>query len=367
MHLDARDPLSTEAQTAPAASSVLESQLPLRIGRLSDEDDAPSPASASVLDPLAFRRCVQQERMRADRLGDKFALLMIRLTGPAARGRRAAYDVGGEMLGHVRDGDVVGLRGRNTVGILLHDCPADQAKRLGDRVCGDLKERGFGPVCRVVAYADDGADRLRLKRMLHRPSPPWKRVLDVAVAGPALLAALPVMGVIAAGIKLTDPGPILFNQKRASLGGRPFHIHKFRTMIVDAEAKKAQLRAISEQDGPAFKLKRDPRVTRFGSFLRKTSLDELPQLWNIVKGDMSLVGPRPLPVDEQAGCSRWQAARLDVAPGLTCHWQVEGRSRVSFEEWMRMDLRYLNGRGLWKDIKIIAATIPAVLFRRGSV
>jgi len=172
--------------------------------------------------------------------------------------------------------------------------------------------------------------------------------------------------VIAAVIRMTSPGPAIFRQRRAGFGGRPFTLYKFRTMRNDAEALKAQLKALSEQDGPAFKLKRDPRITRIGRILRETSIDELPQLWNVVKGDMSLVGPRPLPVDESDECVKWQRRRLDVTPGLTCIWQVEGRSRVTFDEWVRMDIRYIRRRRFWHDLAILFKTIPAVVLRKGA-
>jgi lipopolysaccharide/colanic/teichoic acid biosynthesis glycosyltransferase len=137
-------------------------------------------------------------------------------------------------------------------------------------------------------------------------------------------------------------------------------------MCVDAEARKQSLRHKSEQDGPAFKLKNDPRVTRIGSILRKTSIDELPQLWNVLKGDMSLVGPRPLPVDESNGCETWQRRRLDVTPGLTCIWQIEGRSEVTFAEWVRMDVKYMRRLNILHDLSILFKTVPAVLLRRGA-
>jgi lipopolysaccharide/colanic/teichoic acid biosynthesis glycosyltransferase len=137
-------------------------------------------------------------------------------------------------------------------------------------------------------------------------------------------------------------------------------------MIVDAEAKKKELKQRNEQDGPAFKIKDDPRVTRVGKLLRKSSIDELPQLWNVLRGDMTLVGPRPLPVSESEACEGWQRRRLDVTPGLTCIWQVKGRSRVSFAEWVRMDVAYIRRRTLFNDLRIIAQTIPAVLLRRGA-
>jgi lipopolysaccharide/colanic/teichoic acid biosynthesis glycosyltransferase len=136
--------------------------------------------------------------------------------------------------------------------------------------------------------------------------------------------------------------------------------------VVDAEKRQAELRVRSEQDGPAFKMTHDPRVTRLGAILRKTSLDELPQLWNVLKGDMSLVGPRPLPCSESSACSQWQRRRLDVTPGITCLWQVKGRSTVSFPEWMRMDINYIRTRRLMRDISLLLLTVPAVLLRRGA-
>ena len=205
-----------------------------------------------------------------------------------------------------------------------------------------------------------------IESMLARPLPLWKRAIDIAVASMTLLALSPVLLLIAIGIKLSSPGPVFFGQWRAGLGGRPFWIFKFRTMCTDAEALKAKLRKHSEQDGPAFKMKHDPRITRIGRILRTTSLDELPQLWNVVKGDMSLVGPRPLPLDESAACKQWQRRRLDLTPGLTCIWQVKGRSRVTFVEWMRMDLAYARSRSLLHDMKIMFETIPAVLLRKGA-
>jgi lipopolysaccharide/colanic/teichoic acid biosynthesis glycosyltransferase len=208
---------------------------------------------------------------------------------------------------------------------------------------------------------------LPLSGLLARRTPGWKRAIDIVAASIGILVTAPVMLVAAVAIKLTSAGPIIFRQPRAGLGGRVFTIYKFRTMVVDAERRKASLRAVSEQDGPAFKMKSDPRVTKVGRILRETSLDELPQLFNVLKGDMSLVGPRPLPVDESNACDQWHKRRLDVAPGLTCIWQVEGRSRVSFEQWMRMDMAYLRSRRLGSDLMLLLRTVPAVLLRQGAV
>jgi lipopolysaccharide/colanic/teichoic acid biosynthesis glycosyltransferase len=194
--------------------------------------------------------------------------------------------------------------------------------------------------------------------------PVWKRAIDVVGASVGMIAAAPVIGVAAALIHVTSPGGAFFVQKREGLGGREFRIYKLRTMRPDAELLKTELRAFSEQDGPAFKMTNDPRITPLGRFLRKTSIDELPQLWNVLKGDMSLVGPRPLPIDESRSCRRWQRRRLSVRPGLTCIWQIRGRNTVSFDEWVRMDLRYIKHRSIWYDLYLIASTAPAVVAKR---
>jgi lipopolysaccharide/colanic/teichoic acid biosynthesis glycosyltransferase len=205
-----------------------------------------------------------------------------------------------------------------------------------------------------------------LHALLVRRMPAWKRAIDLVGAAVGLFILAPLFAAVALAIKFTSPGPVVFTQKRSGLGGRTFTIYKFRTMCADAEARKQALRKLSEQDGPAFKLTHDPRVTRVGRLLRKTSVDELPQLWNVLKGDMSLVGPRPLPVDEAAGCEGWQKRRLDVTPGLTCIWQIEGRSEVSFAEWVRMDVKYMRRLTLLHDLSILFKTVPAVLLRRGA-
>jgi len=166
----------------------------------------------------------------------------------------------------------------------------------------------------------------------------------------------------AVAVRLTSPGPIFFFQPREGLGGRAFTMWKFRTMIVNAEALKSQLD--NEQDGPAFKMQRDPRVTRVGWFLRNTSIDELPQLINVLRGEMSLVGPRPLPIAESQACESWQRRRLDVTPGLTCFWQASGkRSEIPFQQWMRMDLRYAQRRSPVRDLLLIAQTAAKVVLR----
>lgn len=220
--------------------------------------------------------------------------------------------------------------------------------------------------CNGNAAHSHPAEISPLADLLVMPMPRWKRFIDISGALSLLITFAPLMLAAAIGIKLTSRGPIIFRQCRAGLGGKPFQIYKFRTMVVNAEKRQQALRQFSEQDGPAFKLARDPRVTRIGAILRKTSIDELPQLLNVLKGEMSLVGPRPLPVHEQEACERWQHHRLHVTPGLTCIWQVKGRSTVTFAQWVRMDVAYMRRRTLLHDLSLLLRTIPAVLLRRGA-
>jgi exopolysaccharide biosynthesis polyprenyl glycosylphosphotransferase len=193
-----------------------------------------------------------------------------------------------------------------------------------------------------------------------------KRTLDVAVASLLLLIALPIVGMIALLIKLTSGGNVLFRQTRCGLNGRFFTLYKFRTMVEDAEERRRELMHLNEMNGPVFKLRSDPRVTAFGRFLRRFSLDELPQLWNVVRGDMSLVGPRPPIPEEVAKYQRWQRRRLAMKPGLTCLWQVSGRNDLDFDRWMQLDLEYIDSWSPTLDFKILLKTIPAVLSGKGA-
>ena len=193
-----------------------------------------------------------------------------------------------------------------------------------------------------------------------------KRAFDVVVSATALVVCAPLFVVIAVAVKLSSPGPVFFGQVRSGLNGRAFRLWKFRSMVVDAEERLDELRAKNEMGGPVFKLSDDPRVTRVGRFLRRTSLDELPQFWNVLLGDMSVVGPRPPLPDEVKQYARWQRRRLSVKPGITCIWQVSGRNEIDFETWMKLDLDYIDRWSLWLDLKIFVKTIPAVLLGRGA-
>lgn len=195
----------------------------------------------------------------------------------------------------------------------------------------------------------------------------FKRLFDVVAAGVALVVLSPFLLVIAAAVKLTSKGPVLFRQHRVGLFGRKFTLYKFRTMVENAELKLQDLLDNNEMDGPVFKMQNDPRVTALGRFLRKSSLDELPQLWNILKGDMSIVGPRPPIPTEVQEYDTWQRRRLSMRPGLTCLWQVSGRNRISdFDRWVKLDLEYIDSWSLLLDFKIIARTIPVSLLGIGA-
>ena len=201
-------------------------------------------------------------------------------------------------------------------------------------------------------------------------APGWKlrvkRLVDLVGASVAIVLLSPVLLAAAAVVKLTSPGPVFFKQIRTGEGGREFHFYKFRSMHSDAESEREAILGLDETDGPIFKIKDDPRMTPAGRFLRRTSIDELPQLWHVLLGDMSLVGPRPPIPTEVDEYSDWEVQRLLVKPGITCIWQVSGRSELDFRTWVEMDIQYIEQWSLWYDIKLLARTVPAVLSGRGA-
>jgi lipopolysaccharide/colanic/teichoic acid biosynthesis glycosyltransferase len=350
--------------------------------------------SRNNIDAILHRECA-----RCERNGHDFCLVVI---GTADKSPpRHLNRLAGFLCRRARCTDEIGWFDSRRLCVVLPDTSEEGAVAFVSDFTESVNHRGLSPVCSVLSYhgqmhsdnerltaeqiavgiEEAGRDisletqrqfptmQLVASRMvtnlLVRPLPWWKRLVDLAIGSITLLAALPMMAFIALMIKMSDRGPVFFSQRRAGLGGKPFTIYKFRTMITDAEEKKDQLREKSEQDGPAFKIKHDPRITRIGRFLRESSLDELPQLFNVLKGDMSLVGPRPLPVEESNRCATWHRRRLDVTPGLTCIWQIKGRGNVTFAEWIRMDRRYIRARTFWIDLKLILMTVPAVILRRG--
>ena len=341
------------------------------------------PRRDGLFRPSEMQRIVRREQARTDRTGDPFAVLVFAVK-PSLEQRDTLRHVAQILQRRVRLTDEAGWLDAQRIGVVLPSTPAQGAWTLADDVCLALPADVELPACEVFVYPaprgvvgpieHSAAHGERsgetpvsaMESLFVDPMPRWKRVLDIcgALAGIVLLSPVLLAAVVA--VKLTSPGPVLFRQWRSGLGGRPFRCLKFRTMVVDAETQKAGLLAQNEQDGPAFKIRNDPRVTPLGRMLRKTSIDELPQLFNVLWGDMSLVGPRPLPCREAEACRGWLRRRLDVTPGLTCIWQVYGRSRVSFADWVRMDLRYMRSQTLWQDLRLIVCTIPAVMLRRGA-
>ncbi|WP_278600660.1 sugar transferase [Clostridium tertium] len=198
----------------------------------------------------------------------------------------------------------------------------------------------------------------RQKNILYEVS---KRTLDFMGSFLGLVILSPILLIVAILIKLESKGPAIFSQSRIGLNGKEFKMYKFRSMVQNAEELKEKLAKENEMSGPMFKMKNDPRVTKVGKFIRKTSIDELPQLFNILKGDMTLVGPRPSLPREVEKFESWMLKRLEVKPGLTCYWQVSGRNNIDFYEWMKLDLKYVNDMSFWLDIKLIFKTV-AVLF-----
>lgn len=220
---------------------------------------------------------------------------------------------------------------------------------------------------RMELEALDGTPLLTLSTM---PTDPLglfvKRLMDLSLALVALAVCVPLLPVIVLAVRFSSPGPILFRQVRCGLHGRRFTLLKFRTMVMDAEELRGRVAGLNVMDGPVFKAPKDPRITRVGRLLRRFSLDELPQLLNVITGDMSLVGPRPSIPTEVVQYLPWQRRRLAMKPGITCLWQVSGRSELDFATWMELDLAYIDHWSLWLDIKILLLTVPAVLRGRGA-
>jgi exopolysaccharide biosynthesis polyprenyl glycosylphosphotransferase len=224
---------------------------------------------------------------------------------------------------------------------------------------------------KVAKWHVDMLDGVPMVTIRSGPSDGWqlliKRLIDVCGSAALLLLMTPLLFLVACLIKLDAPGPVLFTQERVGLNKRRFKLIKFRTMVNGADRQQQRLEHLNEADGPVFKIKDDPRITRVGKFLRRFSIDELPQLINVLRGEMSLVGPRPLPVrDIERIEVQWHKRRLSMKPGVTCLWQVNGRSDVTFDHWVRMDLEYIDKWSLALDLKILLKTIPAVFKGAGA-
>ncbi len=351
----------------------------------------------AVLPQLEFQRLLQRERRRSDRNGETFSLITMTGRNPN-HARKLLPELIGVLYRRLRVTDDVGWIEQGRLGVLLPDTPSAGAWTVVDHVVHLLPKEVLSPICEVFTYPsfgpeprESGEPRIpaemghlvvgnlegpmgggaprevrRMESLFAIRLPAWKRGLDILGASVGLALFSPLLALIAAAVKWTSPGPVLFKQFRRGQGGRAFVLYKFRSMVDGAEALQRELRHRNEQDGPAFKIKADPRITRVGKFLRRTGLDEFPQLWNVLKGDMTLVGPRPLPCHEADASETWQRRRLDAKPGLTCIWQSRGHEKVSFAEWMRMDMRYIEEQNLSLDAGLIARTALMVLRCRAS-
>jgi lipopolysaccharide/colanic/teichoic acid biosynthesis glycosyltransferase len=371
----------------------------------------PSSSSDLLLSTDQFRLVVAKERMRADRHGLTFSLLIFDL--PQGHDPSKLRKFKAVLDRRLRLTDERGYFDGERIGVLLPHTHRAGAHTLLASLLSSFDQEQLECSAKVYQYPHTDADELDSPLLQHHddedrdgdssylrvdsksssaPSklkpkkhvenllrisdggdsidliapayPRWKRMTDILLAAVGLVCTSPILLASAIAIKSTTSGPVFFKQWRTGERGKPFQIMKLRTMVVDAEELKSVLQELNERDGPAFKMKTDPRVTKVGRFLRATGIDELPQLWNVLKGQMAVVGPRPLPCDEDAKCEAWQRRRLDTRPGITCFWQIM-KSRVeAFDDWMRLDLRYLRERSLSRDVRLMAKTITAVILGR---
>jgi lipopolysaccharide/colanic/teichoic acid biosynthesis glycosyltransferase len=327
--------------------------------------------------PEKMNAIIRRERARSDRIAAGFSLLVMSAKetrhATAVLNRVAKY-----LSSRLRLTDELGWLDDYRLCAVLSSTLPTGAWKLAEAIQSECHD-GASVDYKVYYYPSDDhfqveepsalEHQLRstvpaepMEPLLSQPTHGWKRSLDIAGAIIAAKHRTGARRIAAIAVRLTSPGPVLFAQVRSGRGGVPFRMYKFRSMVVDAEAKKKDLLSKNEQDGPAFKIRSDPRITWIGRFLRSTSIDEMPQLWNVLRGEMSLVGPRPLPCDETANCQPWHRQRVDVKPGMTCIWQLRGRSAVAFDDWMRMDISYIRKVSLVGDVKLLVGTVPAVIW-----
>ena len=346
--------------------------------------------ASQIVAALAFRRLIRMAFVLGRNHGLGLRNVLILGTGPAAR-RMADHleshpAMGYRVIGHLGEPADVGrpiLGPLDAIEGLLHESVIDEVV-----ACLAADEAAY--VDPVVSLCHDEGKLLRVlvqpglvlaaggrtevladQEVLTISNGPdrilgllAKRLLDIVLAGLALVILAPFLAVVAVAIKLGDGGPVLFRQTRVGLHGRLFTMMKFRSMVLDAEARKADLAHLNVISGQAFKVTSDPRITRVGAMLRRTSIDELPQLWNVLRGQMSIVGPRPPLVEEVAGYDLWHRRRLSMKPGITGLWQVSARLEEEFDRWVELDLWYIDRWSLWLDLKIMVRTIPAMLMGR---
>jgi lipopolysaccharide/colanic/teichoic acid biosynthesis glycosyltransferase len=350
------------------------------------------PPSHRISSADEFRSKLAVERARADRNGHGFSLVAFKV-GEGLVNDALARCVERVVAGRLRVADELGWFDEQHLGVLLYNTPAEGAWNYVNQVQDALSAEKAAVESNVYVYpttwtgAGEGTgepgeqETIRENVPLLKPDtetgpqptidfiaplPAWKRAMDILGSFAAIVVFSPVMLAIAMMIKLSSKGPVIFKQQRAGFKGKPFTCYKFRSMVIDAEDQQKELLDLNERSGISFKMTHDPRVTRAGKLLRKTSLDELPQFFNVLKGDMSLVGPRPIPVKEAMQQDTWHNMRLEVHPGITCLWQIYARNSVSFDSWARLDIEYIRKRSLLLDLKLLLLTIPAVLSQRGA-
>lgn len=334
-----------------------------------------------------------KERERCDRYLLHFSMIALEWNTAPTKSLLRSFET--FLTGRLRLSDEAGFLRTGGIGIVLPMTDAEGARKVLETVQSFAGHQSWPIHAEVYTYVGykgsdtdptEGGDDMEdlhaldepseslempkehckesLLRMVAKPFPKWKRACDIAGAVVGLIVTSPVLVIACIAVKATSRGPVFFKQMRCGQHGRPFAIYKLRTMVVNAEELKALLHERNERDGPAFKMKNDPRVTKVGRFLRKVGADELPQLVNVLKGDMSIVGPRPLPISEDMQCASWQRRRLDTKPGLTCTWQISKSRNISFRDWMRLDLQYGSRRSLLHDVELIGRTFIAVFLGR---
>ena len=291
------------------------------------------------------------------------------IIGPAVIGRGCAVETGAVVRESILWDDVVMESGsRAQFSIILEGLRVTSGESFSNTVIVDEAEAEDASLM-ASDHVFHGMTSLNPSLLLGQKRP-WylflKRFMDITISAVGFVAMLPVLLIIALAVKLDSTGPVLFRQKRCGKGGYDFRMLKFRTMVPGAESQQETLTACKDTDGPMFKLAADPRATRVGAFLRRTSLDELPQLINVLIGEMSLVGPRPLVMDEMKCSPSWREIRLRVKPGMTGLWQVSGRSEGHFHDWIRHDVHYVMNQSIWLDLKILFKTVSVVLRRVGA-
>lgn len=329
----------------------------------------------------SFRAILERERARSERYGYEFSLVLFEV-GSIDMDDGSAMRLGKAILPRKRSTDEVGWFDDGRIGIMLPNSSGEGPRKLARDICRKLNDGGPPPAYKIYEYPSDqlstntdpshhtfqktsNETKEKLDHLLGRTIPTWKRALDIIVSTLLLILLSPLFVMIAIAIRIGSPGPVFFKQERLGFLGKPFTCWKFRTMRegADAGVHQKHLQNLMRSEAAMTKLdnSRDPRIIPFGKLLRQTGLDELPQLFNILRGEMSLIGPRPCLRYEWEQYLLWQTRRMDTLPGVTGLWQVSGKNRTSFKEMMRLDLAYVKKGSLWMDIQIFLKTVPAIV------